>query len=175
MSHITLLGKEEAPERAEPVLKEIEAKNGDVPISFRVLAANPRLLKAQWSHHQAVMKPTDKVPRKMKEAIALTVSVHNRSRYSIETHSKALREVVGASKEEVEKIMDGTVTEEPLGPVLDFVRTVTVDATDVTRDQVAGLRKLGFNEAELLEIVAVAAHLNGFNRLLDALGVETGP
>lgn len=172
MSHITLLGKEKAPERAEPVLEEIEAKNGDVPVSFGVLAANPRLLKAQWQYHQAVMKPTDKVPRKMKEAIALTVSVGNQCAYSIETHSKALREVVGASEAEIERIVDGTVTEEPLGPVLDFVRTMTVDATKVTQAEVARLRKLGFNEAELLEIVAVAAHLNGFNRLLDALGIQ---
>ena len=54
-----------------------------------------------------------------------------------------------------------------------FARTVAVDATAVTADDVRGLKELGFSDGEIFDIAATSAARAFWTKLLDALGVET--
>ena len=53
-----------------------------------------------------------------------------------------------------------------------FARTVAVDATAVTADDVRGLKELGFSDGEIFDIAATSAARAFWTKLLDALGVE---
>ena len=58
--------------------------------------------------------------------------------------------------------------------MLDFVGTLTLDATRVTPDDHATLRGHGFDDRGILQITLIASWFNYINRVADALGVGRG-
>jgi len=55
--------------------------------------------------------------------------------------------------------------------MLDYVVQVTKDATRITPDHHAELRRHGFDDKAILQITLIAAWFNYINRVADALGV----
>jgi alkylhydroperoxidase family enzyme len=58
--------------------------------------------------------------------------------------------------------------------MLDFVATLTRDATRITPEHHARLRAVGFDDRGILQITLIAAWFNYINRVADALGVGRG-
>ena len=57
--------------------------------------------------------------------------------------------------------------------MIEFARRVARDASKITSGEVAALReKHGFSDAEIFDIVAIAASRSFFTKVLDALGAE---
>jgi uncharacterized peroxidase-related enzyme len=55
--------------------------------------------------------------------------------------------------------------------MLDHVIKLTKDATRVSKDDIEGLRKAGFDDRGILQITLIASWFNYINRVADALGV----
>ena len=55
--------------------------------------------------------------------------------------------------------------------MLDYVVTLTKDATKVGREHHDRLRKVGFDDTGILQITLIASWFNYINRVADALGV----
>ena len=55
--------------------------------------------------------------------------------------------------------------------MLDYVAKITIDATQVARDDHAALREAGFDDRGILQITLIASWFNYINRVADALGV----
>jgi alkylhydroperoxidase family enzyme len=55
--------------------------------------------------------------------------------------------------------------------MLDFAVQITSDATRMSRDDVEGLRRHGFDDRAVLQITLIASWFNYINRVADALGV----
>ncbi len=55
--------------------------------------------------------------------------------------------------------------------MLDFVVTLTKDATKITRLDHEKLRAVGFDDRAILQITLLASWFNYINRVADALGV----
>jgi len=55
--------------------------------------------------------------------------------------------------------------------MLDYVIKLTKDATKVWKDDIEGLRKVGFDDRGILQITLIASWFNYINRVADALGV----
>jgi alkylhydroperoxidase family enzyme len=55
--------------------------------------------------------------------------------------------------------------------MLDYVVTMTRDATKVHREDHDRLREAGFDDKAILQITLIAAWFNYINRVADALGV----
>jgi uncharacterized peroxidase-related enzyme len=66
-------------------------------------------------------------------------------------------------------------TTAPISPqdrvMLDYVVTITKDATRVHREDHDRLRKAGFDDKAILQITLIASWFNYINRVADALGV----
>jgi alkylhydroperoxidase family enzyme len=58
--------------------------------------------------------------------------------------------------------------------MLDYVTQLTQDATGVTLDHHATLRRAGFDDRGILQTTLIAAWFNSINRVADALGVGRG-
>jgi len=56
-----------------------------------------------------------------------------------------------------------------------YARKVAVDATTVTAEDVAGLKRHGFSDGEIFDIAATSAARSFWTKVLDALGVELDP
>jgi uncharacterized peroxidase-related enzyme len=59
--------------------------------------------------------------------------------------------------------------------LLDFAVQVTNEVLTVDRARVAELREAGWTDAAILEAVEVIGFFNYYNRMADALGVESEP
>ncbi len=55
--------------------------------------------------------------------------------------------------------------------MLDYVVTLTKDATKIRREDHDRLREAGFNDQAILQITLIASWFNYINRVADALGV----
>jgi uncharacterized peroxidase-related enzyme len=55
--------------------------------------------------------------------------------------------------------------------MLDHVIKLTKDATKVSKDDIEGLRREGFDDRGILQITLIASWFNYINRVADALGV----
>jgi alkylhydroperoxidase family enzyme len=60
---------------------------------------------------------------------------------------------------------------EPDRAMLDYVVTLTKDATRITRKHHQRLREVGFDDIGILQITLIASWFNYINRVADALGV----
>ena len=56
--------------------------------------------------------------------------------------------------------------------MLEFSEKVAGDAWEMTPDDIQELRRVGFSDAEILEIVAAACYRVYISKFADALGVE---
>jgi uncharacterized peroxidase-related enzyme len=55
--------------------------------------------------------------------------------------------------------------------MVDYVVKLTKDATRCSKDDIAGLRAVGFDDRGILQITLIASWFNYINRVADALGV----
>ena len=55
--------------------------------------------------------------------------------------------------------------------MLDYVVTLTKDATKIWKDDIERLRAAGFDDRGILQITLIASWFNYINRVADALGV----
>ncbi|MCZ6452051.1 MAG: peroxidase-related enzyme, partial [Deltaproteobacteria bacterium] len=56
--------------------------------------------------------------------------------------------------------------------MLEFVGSLTLDSKSLRERDVQRLRKVGFDDLQILEIVQLAGWFNCITRIADALGVE---
>lgn len=70
------------------------------------------------------------------------------------------RDFYGADLDEQEKAM------------LEFVTKMTVDSKSMAEDDVERLRRAGFDDVQILEIVQLAGWFNCITRIADALGIK---
>ena len=59
--------------------------------------------------------------------------------------------------------------------MLEFANRLTQTPDQMTRDDLQHLRKEGFDDTAILEIVHVVGYFNYINRVADALGVDPEP
>jgi len=76
MSSIKMIAEEEARGRVKEVYEEIKAQLGIdfVPNLYKVMAAKPAYLEANWNKVKTVMVQQGKLDRMTKEIIAVVVS-----------------------------------------------------------------------------------------------------
>lgn len=83
MASIKLISEEEATGKVKDIYDEIKSQLGIdfVPNLYKVMAANPEYLAANWNKVNAVMVREGKLDRLTKEIIAVAVSAVNACDY----------------------------------------------------------------------------------------------
>ncbi len=79
MASVDMIPEDEATGRVKEVYEEIQSQLGIdfVPHLYRVMAAKPEYLEANWNKTKAVMVAPGKLDRLTKEIIAVAVSAVN--------------------------------------------------------------------------------------------------
>ncbi|HKN16733.1 MAG TPA: hypothetical protein VJX47_07310 [Candidatus Sulfotelmatobacter sp.] len=76
---------------------------------------------------------------------------------------------------ELVEALESDYTTAPITPqervMVDYVVKLTKDATRVWKDDMEGLRAVGFDDRGILQITLIASWFNYINRVADALGV----
>jgi len=141
---------------------------GYVPNYAKAFSHRPELM-ARW----AAMFAEIKRPQPRRRVLMLSfVSALELGHSSCSlAHGKMLRDFF--SDDEILAIAEGRLDALPAAEqaMLRFARQVARDARGVTAADVESLKSLGFSDAEVFDIAAVAAARAFFTKLLDALGV----
>jgi uncharacterized peroxidase-related enzyme len=159
------------PATAEPKTKKlldgVQQKMGMVPNIMRTLAHSPAALESLLGFKGALAK--GKLPAKLREQIAITVGELNDCHYCVAAHA-ALGKMVGLGDEEIADSRRGVSPDRKTEAVLQFARKIVTERGFVSDGDVAGLREVGYGDAEIVEIAAdvgLNVFTNYFNHVVD--------
>jgi uncharacterized peroxidase-related enzyme len=147
------------------------ARVGYVTNFTRLFAHRPHVYAA-WQQLNASIKESMDLRRY--ELATLAAAQELRSSYCALAHGKILAEQF-YEDETVRSIAAdrrGAGLDAVDVAVMDLAEKVARDATSVTADDVAGLRALGLEDADIFDVVLAAAARCFFSSTLDALGAE---
>jgi uncharacterized peroxidase-related enzyme len=167
MSHVSL-DTDHLPAASAAVLAEVEASLGTTPAMFKAVAHSPAALRSLWGSFGALGSGT--LGAKLGEQLAVAIANRNGCEYCLAAHT-ALGRKAGASAAELAAAQRGQSADARAAAALAFALKVVDTRGRATAADVARLRSAGFDDGQVVEILAHVA-LNVFTNYVNiALGV----
>ena len=146
------------PETADPktaeLLSDLKQRTGMVPNLVSTMAQSPTVATAYLGFSQALAG--GRLPAPLREQISLAVGQANDCGYCVAAHC-ALGQKAGLSLEDVAQARHATATGDKSGVALAFARQLVDGRGRVADADIDGLRKAGYDDGEIGEIVANVA------------------
>ena len=148
-------------------IEGVAEKAGFIPNVFLALAHRPEEFRAFFAHHDALMEKEGGLSLAEREMIVVATSAANDCHYCVIAHGAILRirakNPLLADQVAVNyRKADITARQRVM---LDFARTVCLDAASVEAAQFEALRAEGFSDEDIWDIGAIAAFFAQSNRL----------
>lgn len=173
MSRVKLLDRSDVSDEVRAVYDEIEGAFGMVPNLFKTYAHFPALLRANWEKTRTLMLG-GRLPRPLKEMIAIVVSRANACQYCVAAHGMMLQQL-GFGEEQVRALevdIERADLSEKERAILAFAQKSTTTPLRVTNQDVERLKGYGLSDAEIVEAQGVMELFTGYNKFIDSLGVD---
>jgi uncharacterized peroxidase-related enzyme len=163
MTRITLIDPAAATGPVADKLAEIKSAFGVVPNMFKAVANSPAALNSLWGAFAAL--GSGRLGAKLGEQIAVAIADRNRCDYCLAAHT-ALGRKAGATEQEMADAQAGRSADPRTAAALAFVTAVVERRADVAAADVDALRQAGFDDGEVVEILAHVA-LNLFTNYVN--------
>ncbi len=167
MPRIQPVSLDQAPEAAKLMLEGLNKKLGRVPNIFKTMAIAPSVLELYMGASGAVAKSS--LPASLREQIALACAGATGCDYCASAHS-VIGKGAGLTDAQTSAALHGRADEARAQAAMTFARDLIAHPQHVDDAQVTALRQAGFNDAQILEIVAVISlnlFTNFFNHVAD--------
>jgi uncharacterized peroxidase-related enzyme len=138
-------------EKAKELLDIVKKKMGSVPNIFSTMANSPAVLKSYLNFSQALS--TGDLPVTLREQIALLVGESNGCEYCVSAHT-AIGKGAGLTEQDTHNARIGVSSIQKEQVVYDFVRVVLQNRAHISDADIENLRKAGYSDSEISEIVA---------------------
>lgn len=155
---------EAAPEASRPTLEAIKKQIGALPNVFRMMSNSPSVLEAYASLNGALGK--GKLDKKIRERIALAIAQKNGCEYCLAAHTYTGTHVTKLSLEEIAAARRGGSSDGKADAAVKFAVRVAEERGGVSEQELDRVKAAGFDDGELLEIVAHVA-ANTFTNYLN--------
>lgn len=156
-----------APEASRPLLEAVKAQLGVVPNMFRLVANSPATLEGYLGFNAALGKGA--LDHRTRERIALAVAQLDGCDYCLSAHSYLGRNIA-LDDAELAANRNGTSNDRKAEAAVRFAAKLVRERGRVSENDVAELRRAGYSDGEILEIIGHVA-LNTFtNYVNEALG-----
>ena len=169
MQSIQSVNPQTAQGRAKELLDAVKAKLGIVPNMTRSMAVSPSVLEAYLGFSGALAHGV--LPARVREQLALDVGEANHCHYCVSAHS-ALGERAGLTDQDVLDSRRGASADPKADVLLRFARTLVEKRGLVEDADLAAVRKAGYGDAEIAEVVAHVA-LNIFTNYFNNVAGTT--
>lgn len=163
MSRVPLVDARNASPEAKPLLDEITSAFGVTPAMFKAVANSPAALKMMWAGFGAL--GGGRLGAALGEQVAVLVADRNSCEYCLAAHT-ALGRKAGVSAEDLGQAQAGHSHDPRTGAALRFAAKLVEDRAQVTDTDVEELRAAGFDDEEVVELVAHVA-LNLFTNYVN--------
>ena len=171
MARIKLVDEKSGRDGVAEIFKEIIERAGRVPAAYRAFANHPHILQANWNRTKNILG-CGNVDIVVKESIATRVSKVNGCHFCLEIHRANLAKLE-VDEDVISSIELGKPEDPKLSAVLNFVSTATQSPENLTDEDFASLRAMGYSEEDILEILTVMEMYTGYNKIIVALDLQT--
>lgn len=154
MSRIELKNPEETTGEHAETFKAISNAFGTVPNMFKAIGNSSAALESMWTSFGALGKGT--LSSKLGEQIAVLVANLNRCEYCLAAHT-VLGKKAGASDEEMSAAQGGESNDPKTQAALTFSRKLVTKKALIDKSDVEEIRRAGFKDEEIAEILAHVA------------------
>jgi uncharacterized peroxidase-related enzyme len=162
-SRVSLVSANDTPAGSRALLDAVHGAFGATPNMFRAVANSPAALQAMWGFFGALGGGT--IPAKLGEQIAVAVADRNACEYCLAAHT-ALGRKAGASAAEMSAAQAGESTDPATAAALCFALKLVEQRGQVSEADVSGLRAAGFDDGQIVEVLAHVA-LNLFTNYVN--------
>lgn len=170
MQKINALDPATTTGKSKELFNAIQGKLGMVPNMMRTMGNSPAVLNGYLSFSGALGESS--IGGKLGELIALTVANVNSCDYCNAAHSFIGQKLVGIDNVTIELAKIGRSKDEKIQAALTFAKTVVIKKGNVSEADVDAVKKAGYAEDAIAEIIAHVA-LNIFtNYFNNAAGVK---
>lgn len=159
---------EAAPEASRPLLEAVKTQLGVVPNMFRLIANSPATLEGYLGFNAALGKGV--LDRRTRERIALAVAQLDRCDYCLSAHTYLGKNMAKLDDNELAANRNGTSHDRKADAAVKFAAKLVQERGRVGEKDVDEVRRAGYSDGEILEIIGHVA-LNTFtNYVNEALG-----
>ncbi len=165
------------PEGTAKFFKICEEKLGLVPNVLLSYAHNIDKLNAFSGMYNDLMLGDSGLSKLEREMIAVAVSAVNRCFYCLVSHGAAVRELSGKPELGEALVMNYRVADldKRQRAMLDFAVMMTEASYKIEEEDRQKLRDVGFSDADIWDIAAVASFYNMSNRMSSAIDMRPNP
>ncbi len=163
MNRVPLIDRNDTSAEREQTLDTINAAFGATPNMFRAVANSPAALNSMWGSFAALGGGV--IDARLGEQIAVAVADRNACNYCLAAHT-ALGMKAGVSAEVMAAAQTGESTDPKTRSALQFALKLVANRGQVDAADVAAVRQAGFNDEEIVEILAHVA-LNLFTNYVN--------
>ena len=163
MSRVPLIKLKEASEDSKAVLNQINSAFGVVPNMFRAVANSPAALKSMWGSFGAL--GSGSLGAKLGEKIAVAIADKNRCEYCLAAHT-VLGQNAGATAAEMSAAQAGQSDDARTAAALRFALKLVTHRAQITDADITEVKNAGFNDEQIVEIMAHVA-LNIFTNYVN--------
>jgi uncharacterized peroxidase-related enzyme len=156
----------DAPEASRPLLDAVAKQLGSAPNMFRAIALSPQALEGHLGLFSALSKGT--LPAATRERIALAVAEVNGCSYCLSAHTFLGRNLAKLDDAEITANRNGASNDPKADAAVRFAAKVARDRGHITDSDFAAVKRAGYSDAQLIEIVqhvALNSWTNFFNEV----------
>jgi uncharacterized peroxidase-related enzyme len=177
MAWIKCIEEKEAKGKLKEYYNHIRKTRGKIANILKVQSLNPDALKTHLELYLTLMFGKSGLTRIQREMIATAVSAANNCPYCTAHHGEALlrltkdSDFVNRLKEDLSKVS--------LSPkdrtMLHYAVKLTKNPSKMSQTDIEKLRRVGFNDEDILNINLITSYFNFVNRIALGLGVKFTP
>ncbi len=145
--------------------KNRSLKLDKAPRFLQLMATSPASLRAYIQADAALVR--GQLTPRQREQVALAVAEINGSSYSLSAHYDAGKSL-GLTHQEMQLARNATAADPKAETMLRFTRSVVLQRGEISDEDFQAMRKAGFSDAEIVEIVANIA-LNIFSNYFNSV------
>jgi uncharacterized peroxidase-related enzyme len=154
MSRIKIPVREETPEASQPVLDKVEKMLGFVPNLQRLMSISPAALSG-WAGLMGQLSTTLDV--KTRDGIALAVSEADGCDYCLAAHSYIAHNLAKIDANEIAINREGKSSDPKRQAAIMFAKRLIETAGKVSDQEFESVRKAGWSDANIIEMIALTA------------------
>lgn len=142
---------EAAPQASQAMLEAVKKQLGTVPNLFRMVSTSPVALEGYLGLSGALSK--GQLPAPTRERIALAVAELNGCSYCLSAHTYLGQHLAKLDEAEMKANRQGTSNDPKADAAVRFAAQVVRERGHLQAQDVEAVKKAGYNDAQILEIV----------------------
>ncbi len=166
MARLNIVDSDLATGEAKELLDAVQQQLGATPNFIRVLANSPSTLAGFVSLNSNLGR--GKLDLQTRERIALAMAEANACQYCVSAHT-VLADQAGLDEAEIQAARAGSSSDTKADAAVKFAKSVLDSKGEVTTGELEAVREAGFDDEEIVEIIAHVA-VNTWTNFLGKVG-----